>query len=217
MDKELPCPNFSVYYRPRPSAKPEDSDLSTSKIPSFTHSFPPSTSQEEFCEHLASTFLPAFLSGSPVHFFTYGFPATGGSYSFEGERDSPGLVQVFARRLLGESEVDGLEVTYAMYEVYNGEVYDLVKGDRKVKKVGVFGKDIIVKDLEYTDLREIFEENSLLDEPYSGPLFFEDFLKNRIWYPSAKMNAKCDLSTLVHSITNTKPDGTSTECKFFVI
>ncbi|KAF3010049.1 hypothetical protein E8E13_011525 [Curvularia kusanoi] len=95
--KFQPAPDFEVYARWRPLPPPIPATTTTTPTPfpthssnplqnstSFTHVFPPSSTNADVYTHVAAPTLPAVLRGETCNFFAYGHSGSGKTHTIVG-------------------------------------------------------------------------------------------------------------------------------------
>ena len=220
---------FKVFWRVRGSTKYEEMNEAkeavevldarrikfkeTEKIFEFDRVFEPDTDQETFYEETMHEYVDAFVNGTDVWIFTYGHPATGGSYSTYGGKDQPGIIPRFMEELfrkINSSDEDEKQRTVqtSICELFINKLYDLASKERTPLKFITHesGKGF-VSGLSFKNVNDSNEALEHLD----------NWLGNRLGYSEACMNVLADRSSLIYTITLKNLNGISNEWKIITI
>ena len=138
----------------------------------FDYTYSSNTSQKEIYEQCAFSLIESVLEGYNATIFAYGQTGTGKTYTMEGiknnEEDKGIIPRVFDHifNTIEGTSMTKFLVSCSMLELYNEEIFDLLKSKPQKDKLELKekpGEGFFVKDLSSIEIKSAKECMNLLD------------------------------------------------------
>ncbi|CAM9659966.1 unnamed protein product, partial [Chrysoparadoxa australica] len=128
-----------------PVKKGKQEPAANSKLFTFDRVFPPTSAQDDVFAAAAAPLVSALLKGESALLFSCGVTNAGKTFTIMGEEGQPGIIPRALDKLTAEASGIGKSVQLSMFEVYQEEVYDLLKDQGKLKIGKRSGRNEVMK------------------------------------------------------------------------